>query len=210
MAFRLLKNCILAAFTFCIFCVGSAYAYWQYFSPSEPLSKDFGINIEDWIFLPEGNQTTELGASYTGLLEVILNDLRFGINPGGLIREAFGDKKLLEPHIVHSAQNNLSGGNLNNALSAANAQNLQFVVQEIEGKDPMEYYAYMFERVRDKGQIVNVYKVHLCATATEGSSKLIYTIVDTKFGQAETYVPVGGKFVSVKPGSWQQISLPAQ
>ena len=159
MKIRRIFSCIMG---FCSFLtIGGVAATWNYAGfDAKPFDSE--INLEmDWVYLPEGDDTVHVGLSYTGLVEVVLNDLKYGINPNGTIVKAFDDKKLLEKGIVHSVQNNLSFGNLKNVLAAANSQHLQFTITHRQGTNPMEYDLYMYEVVHSTGEIVGVYCAYL-------------------------------------------------
>ena len=208
MTYRIFKKLFLIAGVFCLACVGCVSAAWTYYLPAGQTTHSVPTKITQWVYLPEGNDTTELGESYTGVAKVVLDDMRYGLNKDGLILQAFGDKKLLEQGVVHSAQNNLSGGALKNALAAANAEHLQFVVRQINGTDPIEYYLYMFEKVNDTEQIVEVYRVHLKTTVINGVSDGVYKQVEVKLGTSKTYSPEGANFVSVNPLLWVETKNP--
>lgn len=209
MTFGLLKKLSLFAVGFCLLCVGGVSAVWTYYFPAEEKTQTVAPNITQWVYLPEGNLDTEMGESYTGVTEVVLNNKTYGVNnPNGMIIQAFNSEKLPEQGIVHSAQNNLSGGALKNALKAANAQELQFVIRAIDGTNPVEYYLYMFEAVTATKQSIGVYRVHLTTTITNGVSDGVYKTVDVKFGQGETYTPIGANFMSMNPLTWVETAPP--
>ena len=180
-------------------------ATWKYAEgPVTPITTQMDIDIEmEWIYLPEGDTTIHLGKSYTGVVDVVLNSLKYGINNGGTIVKAFNDGKLLEKGIVHSVQNNLSFGNLKNVLAEANSQHLQFTITQISGTNPMEYYLYIYEVVKTKGIIVGVYRVHLKKVEANGD----YEMADADYGEGETYSPKNSGLLAVNPLSWVEKTL---
>mgnify|MGYP003303091361 CR=1 FL=1 len=206
MSFRRILSCVLGLIS--LLTIGGVSATWNYAKGGilEDVNQSVDLAITEWIYLPDEEDTeteVEVGHSYLGVLEVVLNDSKFGINPDGMIPNAFYDGKLLEDGIVHSKQNNLSKGNLNNVLAKANSQHLQFTVTLIEGTNPIEYYLYIYEEVTAENQTVGVYRIHIVKQENG-----LYGRGSVKYGEAITYKPKGAGFDAVKVSDWVEKPAP--
>lgn len=128
-----------------IFLVSGVYATWLYDGLSlDPAEQQIGFSLSEFDYSPEEvlpggeNEDPEIGQNHLMLIDLILNDLDYGLN--------YGSKTVLHDYledegVVYSNQK-VSGGNLRHLLNPTdNTHNMYYCLEKVSDT---VYYAYTF------------------------------------------------------------------
>ena len=125
--------------------VGGVYATWIYVgAPITPVDQNVDVSILEFNYPPEevlpggGNEQAPIGQNHLALIDLILNDLDYGLN--------YGSKKVLHNYLedegaVYSNQK-VSGGNLRHLLNPTDNTHKMYYC--LEKMSDTVYYAYTF------------------------------------------------------------------
>ena len=206
MSFRRILSCVLGLIS--LLTIGGVSATWLYANGGilEDVNQSVDLAITEWVYLPDEeapDTEVEVGHSYLGIIEVVLNNIKYGINHDGLLPDALYDGKLYEEGILHSKQNNVSGGVPKNVLAAANSEHLQFTLTHDDTVNPRKYYLYIYEEVSSADKVIGVYLVHI--TKQEDG---LYDRSLIQYGETITYQPRGASFYAANIADWVEKPVP--
>lgn len=188
------------------------FSTWEYAGSQVGIqSGDLHVSLIEWVYLPgtDGDDTVDVGENHNALILAILEHTKQGLNFSDFLINGIDSNKG-EKDILHSQQNNISGGTPKKFFSTGdyNTQNLDFVIQRVVDAEVESYYVYTFEDDDLVGTVgeswVPCYQILLEAVGVV-NGRTQYEQIKVKQGRATLHIPKGYSFLSINPLNWEEV-----
>ena len=209
---RFLKPLLVALGMVAIATTAGVFSTWEYAGTQVGIqSGDLGIDLIEWVYLPgtDGDDTVEIGENHNALITMRLEHTKQGLNFSDFLINGIDSNKV-EKDVLHSQQNNISGGTPKKFFSTDtyNTQYLDFVIQRVVDAEVESYYVYTFEDEDLSGTVqetwVPCYQTLIQAVGVS-NGRTQYDQVAVKQGRAKLHKPKGYSFLSINPFAWEEV-----
>ena len=209
---RFFKTLLISLGTIAVATTAGVFATWEYAGSQVGISSgDVGLNLVEWVYLPgtDGDDTVDIGENHNALITAILEHTKQGLNFSDFLIDGIDSNKG-EKDVLHSQQNNISGGTPKKFFSTGdyNTQNLDFVIRRIVDAEIESYYVYTFEDDDLVGTVgvswVPCYQILIQAVGVL-NGRTQYDQITVKQGRAPLHTPKGYSFLSINPFEWEEV-----
>ncbi len=209
---RFFKPLLIALGTVALATTAGVFSMWEYAGSQVGIqSGDVVVSLVQWVYLPgtDGDDSVDIGENHNTLMIAILEHTKQGLNFSDFLIDGIDSDKG-EKDVLHSQQNNISGGTPKKFFStgAYNTQNLDFVIQRVVDAEVESYYIYTFEDNDLVGTVeeswVPCYQILIQAVGVL-NGRTQYDQMVVKQGHATLHIPKGYGFLSINPFTWEEI-----